>query len=428
MLEDYNPWWNNKKDPIYLEWLESPIKWIPDIVSDFTNKAFSLNFLVGPRQVGKSTALRIFIHKQLKDGFDPNAILFLSCDSIVNFKELASLLNQFLKNIEGSNLIILDEITFVRDWWRAIKDFIDRKLFVNTTIYVSGSASMELIRQKEYFPGRRGSGKNYQLLPMDFNTYCRHIGNLKPKNYSFDKPNIYSNINKNKLLSKSYIELYDQYLKTGGFPHPIIEYKTTSQVTSKSYRIYIDWIRNDLARLGKSESFFKEIIFSIINSGCAPISYQGIAKNTSIGSVSTISSYLDLLSKLFVIHIQRFRYIDGQVSNKKNKKIHVQDPFLLEALSRYVGSTVNMADKVESCVSSHMARLGDIFYWRANTEVDVITIMPFGTLGIEVKWSNRIRKRPNYKEAGSHIFTLNNKEIALFLGHYNWSKYTMFSD
>ncbi|MFV2014235.1 MAG: AAA family ATPase, partial [Candidatus Heimdallarchaeota archaeon] len=214
--------------------------------------------------------------------------------------------------------MILDEITFVKDWWRAIKDFIDRRIFVNTTLYVSGSASMEIVRQKEYFPGRRGSGRDFQLLPLDFNAYCRHIGNLTPANYKLDNPEVYKHLNPLKLKSKSYVKLFEQYLITGGFPHPIIEYATTSKVSKKSYQIYIDWIRNDVVRMGKSESFLKEIITSIIISGCTPISYQGIAKNTTIGSVSTVSSYLDLLSNLFVLHLQTFRFSDGRVSNKKN--------------------------------------------------------------------------------------------------------------
>ena len=205
------------------------------------------------------------------------------------------------------------------------------------------------------------------------------------------------------------------------FPYTTL-FRSEGKVTFRSYNIYIDWIKNDIIKLGKNEAYLKEIIRALLSSASSPVSYTGIAKNTSINSPHTVGSYIQLLSDIFVLNILPFRYGDGRIGMKKNRKIHITDPFLQEALSYYTGVSTDEAQKVEAVVASHLARNSDIYYWRGKTsEVDIIAIVETGVLGVEVKWSARIRKKPRYNEPGAEIITLNKTDIALFLGHYNWS-------
>ena len=53
-MEEYNPWWRGELDPIYGEWLEYKVKWIPTVIKEFTLRPFALYFLIGPQQVGKT--------------------------------------------------------------------------------------------------------------------------------------------------------------------------------------------------------------------------------------------------------------------------------------------------------------------------------------------------------------------------------------
>ncbi|MHA2249792.1 MAG: ATP-binding protein, partial [Candidatus Kariarchaeaceae archaeon] len=283
MLEDYNPWWSKSADFIYEKWKDSEISWIPDILKSFSFAPFSLHFLVGPRQVGKSTTLRIYIHQLIEKGFESTKICYLPCDRILDFRELQGNIQEFLDPKSGEQLLILDEITFVDEWWRAIKDFIDRGLFDNMVVFVSGSASMELLKQREYFPGRLGDGKDFILHPLDFNEYVRHIGGLDPDN-RFMQHSVMEFLKKHRLQSSSIRKLFDQYLITGGFPHAIIEYTCDKKVTYRSYNVYIDWIKNDFVKLGKNEGYLKGIIHAILSSVGSPVSYMGIAKNTVISS------------------------------------------------------------------------------------------------------------------------------------------------
>ena len=76
--------------------------------------------------------------------------------------------------IRGS-WVILDEITFVDEWHRAIKRRIDDGIFGRDVLIISGSASIELLRAKESFPGRRGKGKDLIFYPLSFSDYVSSI-------------------------------------------------------------------------------------------------------------------------------------------------------------------------------------------------------------------------------------------------------------
>lgn len=90
-----NPWWKGpeefKSDPDYQKWLEKKIKWIPKIVTELKLEPFALHFILGPRQVGKTTALKLLI-KDLLTHLEPKAIFYFRCDELSDYKELAELL------------------------------------------------------------------------------------------------------------------------------------------------------------------------------------------------------------------------------------------------------------------------------------------------------------------------------------------------
>ena len=65
ILFSQNPWWENKEweeqDKNLVEFREMKIRWIPKWIEQISFKPFSLNFIVGPRQVGKTTGLKLLI-------------------------------------------------------------------------------------------------------------------------------------------------------------------------------------------------------------------------------------------------------------------------------------------------------------------------------------------------------------------------------
>ena len=142
-MEEYNPWWFGEEHFKFSEWKSYRIKWIPEILKRFHTEGFSLNFLIGPRQIGKTMSIILFIHTILLRKYKPESIFYYSCDELTDFRELGEILDNYYNYRKSMNvrksIIFLDEVTFVEEWWRALKSRIDQGLFKNDVIYVSGS-------------------------------------------------------------------------------------------------------------------------------------------------------------------------------------------------------------------------------------------------------------------------------------------------
>ncbi len=417
-MEAHNPWWFGETHPKYLEWESSEIKWTPRLINEFRIKPFSLNFIVGPRQIGKTTAIAIYIHKNLLKRLKPEAIFYFACDEISDFRELGEILDNYLSFRESrgvkSSIIFLDEITFVDEWWRALKSRIDLGKLSKDVIFVSGSASLELIAGKERFPGRRGHGRDHYALPVSFDEFVSQIKKIPVKKYDFSKNIIDNALKANKLLKRELTETFEIYLRTGGFPLAIKEFLTSGK-TWNAYKTYMDWLKTDIVRTRKSEKTTKEILSYILNARLTPISWNNIAKETSISSPNTIRSYIEFLEDLFILKVLYWIGTDGKIMPRKNKKIHVTDPFLYDALAKWTRVNIFDEQKVESILAMHLNRIGDIFYWKNSTEVDVILKYEGKLLGFEAKWSI---KTPGRRPFNTRI--LDKKTIPIFLASIKW--------
>jgi len=412
-MEEQNPWWYGEKDRKYEEWEESPVKWIPPILKSFAFQPFSLNFLVGPRQVGKTTALKIYIHKFLLKN-NPKSIFYYSCEELTDFRELGEILDNYLvfkaTNKIKSSFIILDEITFVEEWHRAIKARIDKGLFKNDVIIISGSASLEILKQKEYFPGRRGKGKDIKFYPLSFADYIFCLKNLETAKESIE--NIEKVMNVNKIHSSILFQSFNNYLSTGGFPLPIVEFYSRGRISYETRKIYIDWLKNDFRKLNRNESYMKEILAYIINSKATPVSWLNISRETSIASPHTTQAYVEDLKNLFVVEVLNFLSPQSKIIFRKNKKIHITDPFLYKTICEFVKTEVNESSILESTIAAHLARRYETFYWKNKNEVDIVVKLNKRQIGIEVKKVGKTWRKPNHLEK---TFLLTRNDIPIFL-------------
>ncbi len=399
-MERYNPWWINEPDPIYEEWKSYRVKWIPRVINEFTFKPFSLHFLIGPRQVGKTTAIKILIHKLLEK-WDSKAIFYYSCDEVSDYIELGEIIDNYISyrnswNIKSS-IIILDEITFVNEWYRALKSRIDMGLFKNDILIIAGSASIELIAGKERFPGRRGYGKDIIMLPISFNEYINYFTKIVLKESNLlDLNELNKCIEANRVYSEVLMEYFKKYLVSGGFPISIRELFEYGRISYLSEKIYLDWIKSDIIKANKNEYYIRELISYILEAGASPLSWYTIAKNTSISSPHTVRNYIEFLEKLFIIKIAYWISPEGRVNYRKNKKIFIIDPFLMRVFSNYTKTEILESMIIESVVASHISRFTEIYYWKNKGEVDIVTKIDSKPIGFEVKWrvKPRIGRRP----------------------------------
>ncbi|MBN1539447.1 MAG: ATP-binding protein [Candidatus Thermoplasmatota archaeon] len=412
-MDRQNPWWRGEKDPHLEEWKNSPIKWVPTLLEDLSTDGFALHFMIGPRQVGKTTLVKLLIQRELQKR-DPRSIFYYSCDELVTHSELGEVLDSYTSMRDeigiDRSLILLDEITFVDGWWRAVKARIDRGVFRNDTLIVTGSASMGLLDHIDTFPGRRGKGKDHVMHPLSFSEYCRSIGNANVITGGIGELKV--NATKNRTYAEHLGRLWNRYLITGGFPRPIIDHYRDGKVSEITKRSLIDWLRGDWAKAGKSDSYMKEVIRYIFRARGTPVSWNSISSETSINSPHTARTYVEVLRDIFAVNTLDLISADGRINYRKNRKIHISDPFVHRVLSEYVNEKVDEGWLVEGVAASLLGRGRETYYFKNGTESDVVVLDDGKQIGFEITKGIKSWKKPwHLKEA----FLIDRENIHLYM-------------
>ena len=79
-LQRLNPWWKNKEaieSDFHIKKIkDSSISWHPKIIAEFKQGIYSIR---GPRQIGKTTWIKLTIRELLKKN-QPEVIMYFNCD------------------------------------------------------------------------------------------------------------------------------------------------------------------------------------------------------------------------------------------------------------------------------------------------------------------------------------------------------------
>ena len=363
LIEDQNPWWNGLKDP-HLERLKSlRYKMRPDWIDKISLKPFSLNFVLGPRQVGKTTGIKILISELVERG--EFSVLYLNCEIFSSFKELLYSLREYqrVKERKGvkNSYIFLDEVTSLEGWWKAVKSLVDSGTLLKDVVTVTGSSSLKVRRDLELFPGRRGEGVVVEVLPLTFPQYRRLVD-----------PDA---ITGSRLLS-----LFREYLRTGGFL-PRINGLPASDILWA----YV----NEVVRFGRSLEIVKEVTASLFKTAPSPVSYRALASYTSGYSYKVVQSYLEFMQDLYLIG-QAYLW-EGEVKYRRERKFFFRDPMLARIFSSWSDQRFLESAIYEWVVQEHVyRRYGRVYYYRNEYEVDVVA----DGLKVEVKAGKAHRRYP----------------------------------
>ena len=94
-----NPWWLDKAkidDDRHLKALRSqPFQWSPNVFSEAELSSSGVLTLRGPRQVGKTTALKSFVQNLLAQGIGPANIFYYALDLVADDKELFEIYRRY---------------------------------------------------------------------------------------------------------------------------------------------------------------------------------------------------------------------------------------------------------------------------------------------------------------------------------------------
>lgn len=400
-----NPWWENKNkifqdDKILLaEKAKPPIKY---------NFIEGNNILLGPRQVGKTTYLKLYIKHLLELKKHEKDLIYFSCEPLNSKKDLIELFREIneLSLSEKKKYLFLDEVTSVENWEQAVKYLLEQKIIPDFQVICTGSNACLLKKGSERFPGR---DIGIQLfLPLTFSEYVRNLTGIRfsPLN-GFTLHEIYLNCKKLYPFLNQINRELRIYLKTGGLPKPLYEYHEKGLISSETYEIYTKWILGSLAQLNKSESIFRSLIKGIVKSYLSRISLNSLAKDFQIPAHSTVETYLEVLSRLLLINLLYQADLNTKTPLfKKNKKIYFQDPFFYNVFKGYItGAYKDFSegeeDKIiEGVICQELASLlrkgpeisDFLWYYDSKKETDFVLKQKEKLVGLEVKWQPKVKE------------------------------------
>lgn len=357
--------------------------------------------VTGGRQVGKTTFLKQFIGRLLKGGKIPAArIFFLAGEIIPDDYALRMELQAALENSSGRTFIFIDEVSYIRDWDKAVKYLADAGWLDQTTLILSGSDSGIIQQAMKRFAGRRGRADQVDFIFFPL-TFCETaLLKKSPLNGLFQR------IQKSPLTDKveGWEESYEllaaffgEYLVHGGYLTAMTDMAREGQITKSTFRTYSEWIRGDILKHHKQEKYLLEVLKGIAETYLSQITWNSLAKRMSIEHHKTVSDYVLLLEELHVIFIhEALAEHTLSAAPKKAKKIHFHDPFIYRAVKNLLQMDCGQEDipgLAETAVVSGLRRKFKSFYIKGGKgEVDQVIIDGRRLLPIEVKWTNTLRR------------------------------------
>lgn len=342
-----------------------------------------ITFIVGPRQAGKTTIMKILEDHLKKKG---EKTIFLNLD-IESDKEHLSSQISLLKKIElefgkERGFVFIDEIQRKDDAGIFLKGIYDMGL--PHKFIVSGSGSVEL--KEKIHDSLAGRKRIFTLLTLNFEEFFNYKTNYKYEN----KIDEYFDIEREKAM-----KIFYEYLEFGGYPKVVLE-DTLSEKFNVINEIYQSYIEKDISyllRIQKLNEYGKLIkIFA-----------DSIGKNINFNEVQsiiglnykTLKNYLWYLEKTFIISqiTPFFRNIRKELS--KSPIFYFNDLGLRNFSIGEFGKVRDYSFLFQNFIFLILIdKLKNspyrIHYWRTKDKAEVDFVVDFGKeiIPIEVKFKN----------------------------------------
>ena len=422
----FNSWWENpgsiELDRYISAFQQSLIQWRPDILEGFDLNQDAVYTLRGPRQVGKTTLVKVIIRDLLESGVPPRAIFYYSCDLISDATEVFQIIRQYhefsLPLKFKRRYIFLDEISLVTDWQHAVKQVIDLGWGQATTLLLTGSSALDIKRGAERLPGRRGKTifPDKVLLPMSFKVFVEKCSDLSLSSEGFSLRKLVEGpVELERLRSQTDIflpklaALLTNFLVVGGFPLAVEQFLKTGSISEDILETYLTVIRSDFEKIKKSRILLRQVLIRILSISGSPASWQSLAKTIDTPSYRTVREYSELLADSFLMAIVYFLEKNKRLANpNKGKKFYFSDPLILILAAREAGLPrfQDPGRMVEAAVALHLIRnfeerifegltnIEKVFYWRSTKgkEVDFVALCGDRLLPVEVKFQSVITR------------------------------------
>ncbi len=350
--------------------------------------------LLGARRVGKSHLL-----KQVISDLDPNQLLVLNGEDQTTIDRMSIRSVENFKLLLGNaKFLIIDEAQNVPDIGLKLKLLVDEIPTIH--VIVTGSSMFELSNKLgEPLVGR---SQVIQLFPFAQLEYQPNENIIKTDGKL-----------ENRLIYGSYPELIHL--------NEIEEKKDYLEELISSYLLKDILAYEGIKKADKIIDLLRLVAFQIGHE----VSIDELAMNLKGISRNTIESYLDLLSKVFIIYpVKGFsRNLRKEISKSnrwyfydngiRNALIRNYNPLNLRNDTGQLWENYLMAERMK--VNAYLKRRVNSYYWRTYDQQEIDLIEESGTslAAFEFKWNKNKVKIPtawknNYQDASFEVIHKDN--------------------
>lgn len=404
-------------DPQLRKLKQLPLQHKAELLKKLPTQQPGIYSLTGGRQVGKTTLLKQWM-LQLLTQYEVQAdcVHFLSGELLSDHTQLVEYLQSLLRVTSDDRLqyIAIDEVTYIKDWDKAIKYLADAGQLDAIVLLLSGSDLAMLTESRVRFPGRRGKADtvDFHFYPLSFYETLELKNDITDLQAKLRSPIDRLEDDDWRILGQH----FNAYLCHGGYLTAINDWVQNQSIDTATLATYSDWIRGDTIKRNRQERYLKDILRAILKHYGSQVSWHTLGKSLSIDHHKTVADYVELLSDMDALFIQ-YALNENQLTfaPKKGRKLHFNDPFIYHAVNSWVSSAHDPNDLmqsvvndyetsshlVESVVATHFHRWYETYYIKAEGEVDVAYIHQGRFWTIEVKWRNQLDNK-TLKQIGKY--------------------------
>jgi hypothetical protein len=348
-IAEQNPWWGGgaweSRDPHLVRLSRRPRRLPADLVEEIDLGKAAIHTLRGPRQVGKSTDLKLLARRALEQGFDPRRVLYLTLELLEgqSLAEVAETIHRAraLARGEAPALVLLDEVTFVERWQTAVKSLWDDGTIDGDIVVCTGSSAIDLREgMADRLPGRRGPGLDYSVFPQSFAAFARALDPAIPESPGWPVSTLVSDagweaLEEMRIHRPRLDEALDVYLRFGGLPAAVAEAIDGAAAPSEeTKKIAYDSLLREIQRKRASRPAAHALLERVLRSLGSKTSWARMAKEMSVAlqpgpGGSSVRDYVELLaSAYFLLVVYYWRSDSDSAELSKDKKLYFGDPLL----------------------------------------------------------------------------------------------------
>jgi predicted AAA+ superfamily ATPase len=376
-----NPWWSERgwsADDRQLALLAGqPMRLPAKLVGAIDLTKAGVHVLRGPRQVGKTTDLKLLVKRALAEGHHARSILYLTLDLIEggHHAELAETVTRAkaLARQPGPGIVLLDEVTGVPRWQTAVKAVWDDGTIAHDVVVCTGSSAIDLQRgAAERLPGRRGEGRDHLVLPQTFASFARAINDSIPPSPCLTiadvcTPDGQAELRAARIYAPALKDALSLYLKFGGLPAAVAEAATGAVDPSEQVtRVLYDSLVKEVQRRGAGMPAAQALLERVLRSLGSRTDWSRMAREMDVplgrgrGTPShhTLRDYIELLAGGYFLLVVYFWRAGSQTNSLSNeKKVFFADPLLHTiALDLVPGVLADVPALVENAVGLALYR------------------------------------------------------------------------